>query len=448
LTRTAENKAIRNHIMHQETTEPKLVAAQRFAGFFLFNCFPFFTAPAAKKEKTTVPAPVVPLKKNTPLKKCSIGDFFGGYLIKKEFDQEGEINGVGGIKLLHFGFREYDPEVGIWNRPDPMDEFWNTYSYVGANPINLVDPNGLEGGDRYYTDDYGGEVRASYTFSPMQVTPLPPPPPPTPNARASGNESPKTITMPAPATNTNSTSSQPSVVTTQNSQSQGLTGVSSGSNSTSGPITQSGGSTNMGRDLGPQSFSPSATAVSMGQINNSTANPSHSYPANPDPTASGALLSGLTGAGYERAAQIWVDKMPITTKKQIARESWRVARNAGQKIGLRQFARSAGYGALGGRLYGMAAFGSRAFGGVAAGAVFGYISARQYYHSGMAWHGHVEILASVSASGVAALAVGALATGAAATVASPLLVGATVGAVTYVGVKYFGNMAIERMGRR
>jgi RHS repeat-associated protein len=60
----------------------------------------------------------------------------------KEFDDEGEENGVGGINLFHFGFREYDPEVGIWNRPDPMQEFTNSYSYVGGNPVDRVDPNG------------------------------------------------------------------------------------------------------------------------------------------------------------------------------------------------------------------------------------------------------------------------------------------------------------------
>jgi RHS repeat-associated protein len=63
----------------------------------------------------------------------------------KEFDEEGEdiANGVSGIQAYHFGFRVYDPEVGIWLSPDPMDHNWNSYSYCSGNPVNLVDKWGL-----------------------------------------------------------------------------------------------------------------------------------------------------------------------------------------------------------------------------------------------------------------------------------------------------------------
>ena len=56
----------------------------------------------------------------------------------KEFDKEG------GINLYYFGARYYDPVVGIWTSRDPMEQFWNTYFYVGRNPINFIDPWGMD----------------------------------------------------------------------------------------------------------------------------------------------------------------------------------------------------------------------------------------------------------------------------------------------------------------
>src|SRR5690554_2206397 len=62
----------------------------------------------------------------------------------KEFDTEGEdsANGVAGIQVYHFGARVNDPDVGIFLSTDPQDIYWNSYSYVGGNPIIFMDPNG------------------------------------------------------------------------------------------------------------------------------------------------------------------------------------------------------------------------------------------------------------------------------------------------------------------
>ena len=48
-------------------------------------------------------------------------------------------------KLVHFGYREYDPEIGRWLSKDPLlfgggDS--NLYGYVLQDPVNLVDPTG------------------------------------------------------------------------------------------------------------------------------------------------------------------------------------------------------------------------------------------------------------------------------------------------------------------
>ncbi len=51
----------------------------------------------------------------------------------KEFDTES------GLGLFYFGARYYDPDLGVWTSPDPMDQYWDAYSYCGADPVNYVD---------------------------------------------------------------------------------------------------------------------------------------------------------------------------------------------------------------------------------------------------------------------------------------------------------------------
>ncbi len=48
--------------------------------------------------------------------------------------------------LVHFGYREYDPHTGKWTAKDPIDFSGgdsNLYGYVLQDPVNLVDPEGL-----------------------------------------------------------------------------------------------------------------------------------------------------------------------------------------------------------------------------------------------------------------------------------------------------------------
>ncbi len=53
--------------------------------------------------------------------------------------------------LYYFGFRYYDPNLQRWLSQDPIEELGglNLYGFVGNEPINAVDPYGLEVGYRY-----------------------------------------------------------------------------------------------------------------------------------------------------------------------------------------------------------------------------------------------------------------------------------------------------------
>ncbi len=61
--------------------------------------------------------------------------------------------------LYYYGARYYDPRSSVWLNVDPLaSDFpsWTPYHYVHDNPINLIDPTGMEA--TRYEDENGNEI--------------------------------------------------------------------------------------------------------------------------------------------------------------------------------------------------------------------------------------------------------------------------------------------------
>lgn len=69
-----------------------------------------------------------------------------------------EWQAVGGVNLLDYGARMYDPNLGRWFCQDPLYQVHNPYTFCSSDPVNRIDPNGMDyyfsrGGDYLFQDD-------------------------------------------------------------------------------------------------------------------------------------------------------------------------------------------------------------------------------------------------------------------------------------------------------
>ena len=75
-------------------------------------------------------------------------------------------------RLVRFGFRDYDPEIGRWTAKDPIGFAGgdtDLYGYVLNDPVNLVDPDGIVGIDT---------IMFAVDFAEGFIMPTAPPPSP------------------------------------------------------------------------------------------------------------------------------------------------------------------------------------------------------------------------------------------------------------------------------
>jgi RHS repeat-associated protein len=84
-----------------------------------------------------------PGSKLTITKTASAITEFTPTVLKTFLNYSNESFYMAGIGGYHFGARVYDPDIGIFQSTDPMDVFWNSYSYNGGDPVNLIDPSGM-----------------------------------------------------------------------------------------------------------------------------------------------------------------------------------------------------------------------------------------------------------------------------------------------------------------
>lgn len=101
---------------------------------------------------------------------------FGGIYSSTNTGQPYKYNGKEldtkhGLNWYDYGARHYDAALGRWHAVDPMAEKYDRmspYVYCGNNPVNGIDPNGMDwyqnNETKYYTWHKGEEQREGYTY--------------------------------------------------------------------------------------------------------------------------------------------------------------------------------------------------------------------------------------------------------------------------------------------
>jgi RHS repeat-associated protein len=79
-----------------------------------------------------------------------------------------------GLDWYDYGARMYDPTIGRWSRKDPMIEFHfnqSPYAYVYNNPMNYIDPFGLDTAKYIVIDPETQDVQPGFDLDEIIITP-------------------------------------------------------------------------------------------------------------------------------------------------------------------------------------------------------------------------------------------------------------------------------------
>jgi RHS repeat-associated protein len=61
-----------------------------------------------------------------------------------------ELDNENGLNWYNFHARMYDPILGRWHTPDPAQQYVSPYMAMGNDPVNRVDPNGMEDNGNFW----------------------------------------------------------------------------------------------------------------------------------------------------------------------------------------------------------------------------------------------------------------------------------------------------------
>jgi RHS repeat-associated protein len=108
----------------------------------------------------------------------------GGLLIKERMDTASNKNKYlyNSIEFLSdlnlnyydYGARFYDPQLGRWNRKDPLMEWhfnYSPYAYCFDNPVSYIDPDGMDASSGVL-NDWNGDIARKLNPKPPKVDPI------------------------------------------------------------------------------------------------------------------------------------------------------------------------------------------------------------------------------------------------------------------------------------